>query len=130
MIISNYETETIQKAIVKLDDKDQRKAVKDRKASAIYSSVVETLKNFCSQNVEFAEAILQTDRTVGDCCEAIVKNVGNSISDIEVYRRAAEFYFPGSKVEFQMCLYMCEAEKNQPQPEQKSAVILNLFDML
>ena len=127
---ADYERDTIARAVAKLGEKKQKEGAKSRVATAVYSAVIATLKDFCSQSLEFAEAVLQTDRTAGECCEQLSKGVGSSISDIEVCRRVAEFYFPGSKVEFQVKLYMCEDEKNQPEPEQRTAVVLNLFDML
>ena len=36
------------------------------------------------------------------CVAAVVKGCGSSISDIEVYRRAVGYYFPGATVRFKM----------------------------
>ena len=65
---------------------------------------MDVLKDFCKQNHEFAQAICQSDKSVAECVECTVKNAGNAISDIEVYRKAVEFYFPGAKVNFKMTI--------------------------
>lgn len=74
----------------------------ENKAKAVFSSVQNALLEFCRQEDEFAQAIAQSDKTVTDCCKAIMKNVGSSVSDIDVYGKAVEFFFPGAKIEFQM----------------------------
>lgn len=75
-----------------------------KRAQVIAHPTLEALKNFCEQNEEFAQAVLQTDQTFAECVECTVKNAGNAISDIEVYRKAVEFYFPGAKVNFKMTI--------------------------
>ena len=73
---------------------------------------------------------LKTRRTLSDCCGQIVRGVGNSISDIEVYRRAVQFYFPNSEIEFKMNILLTgeapseeemarEPEKKQPPKPRK-----------
>lgn len=72
-----------------------------RKEAAVSSHVATTLKQFC-KNEQFAMAVANCKKNLSACCEEIMKSVGTSISDIEVYRRAAKFYFPGSVVKFSM----------------------------
>lgn len=72
-----------------------------QKEKAVYKYVAETLKKFC-QNEQFAQAVLGTEQTLTDCCKEIMKEVGGSIPDIEVYRNATEFYFPHAVVDFTM----------------------------
>lgn len=79
---------------------DSNKA--DGKVKAILPSVIDVLNKFSEQEPEFAQAIVQSDKTIIDCCQHILKGVGSSISDIEVYRRAVDFYFPGADVVFEM----------------------------
>ena len=57
-------------------------------AQAVAKPTLEVLKTFCEQNEEFAQAVLQTDRTFAACGENAVKGVRESISDIEVYYTA------------------------------------------
>lgn len=83
-----------------------------RYVNAVKQEVFSAVMNFCGQSAEFAQAVEQSAKTFGQCCEAVVKNVaGGSLSDIEAFRRAADFYFPGAKIEFRMVIHMSEWEE-------------------
>lgn len=43
-----------------------------------------------------------TARTISECCAAVVDKSGDVMSDLEVYRKAVQFYFPNADVEFKM----------------------------
>lgn len=91
--------EFLEKAREKL--KKELPGVSGQKEGAVKLSVMEALLNFAEQDEEFAQAIAQGG-SLRDCLAAVCKGVGNSISDLEAYRRAAAFYFPGSTVRFEM----------------------------
>ena len=91
--------EFLEKARKKL--KNELPGVSGQKEGAVKLSVMEALLNFAEQDEEFAKAIVQGG-SFKDCVAAVCKGVGNSISDLEAYRRAAAFYFPGSTVRFEM----------------------------
>ena len=76
----------------------------DNKGKAVHTYVANALRDFCEQNILFAEAVAKTKRSFSDCVRDIMKGSGNAISDIEVYRRAAKFFFPNSEVEFTMTI--------------------------
>lgn len=78
--------------------KEYKSAKLSQKGKAVAEDVIFRLKSFCKQEEEFAQAIVQSDKKVSECIEYTVKNCTNSISDFEVYAKAAEFYFPGAKV--------------------------------
>lgn len=109
--------EYLEKALEKLA---AAKAPNGAKEKAIFTPMVKTLTDFCRQNSEFAQAVVQGG-SVADCAAACVKNAGNSISDLEVYRRAARFYFPGCEVEMTMKIYMSEYDKPAPAEESERA---------
>ena len=115
-------------AIKKLQDVEQKKGAKSKYATAVYGAVQNALIGFCEQQEELADAVLQQEKTLGDCCEAIMKGCGSSISDIEVYAKAVAFYFPGAKVEMKMTVYMSDFEKQEKQAAEKkpTAKILDL----
>lgn len=71
---------------------------------AVSKAVLNALQDFCDQNSEFAQAVMQSDKKVAECIESTVKGCGSSISDLEVYRRAVEFYFPGATVKMQLTI--------------------------
>ena len=115
-------------AVKKLKEAAQRKGAKTQYAMAVFDSVRDTLAAFCEQNAEFADAILQQEKTLGECCNEIMQKCGKAISDIEVYARAVNFYFPGAKVEMKMTVYMSEFEREAAgnKKSQTSAKILDL----
>lgn len=102
----------LERAKAKLDE-EAKKGCTSNKAKAILAAVVDALKVFAEQEAEFAQAIVQTDKTVCDCCEEMAKGIGSSISDIEVYRKAVEFYFAGADIIFEMKINLCASVEPQ-----------------
>ena len=92
-----------EQAISKINE-EYVKAKLTSKGQAVAGCVIAQLEHFCEQEEEFAQAVVQSTKTVGECIESTVKGVGNAISDLEVYARAAQFYFPGSKVRYILTL--------------------------
>lgn len=96
--------------------------------AAIVDELHNTLEVFARQDEEFAQAIAQSDKTLSDCAEAIMKGVGSCISDIEVFRRAAAFYFPGSDVRMTMTIDLCpSADEGDTKP---ALTVIDLNDFL
>lgn len=122
-------SEYLQEALEKLK---AAKAPNGAKEKAVFVPMVKTLTDFCRQDGEFAQAVAQGG-SVADCAAACVKGVGGSISDLEVYRRAAQFYFPGCEVE--MTMKICTSEYDKPAAAEESdhastapAIALDLTD--
>jgi spore coat protein CotF len=109
-IIYNYEfvKEKIQKELTETQKKGSQKV------KAIASHVAEKLIKF-AENKTFGLAIQESESTLADCCKEILKDVNNHISDIEVYKRAAKFYFPSAEVEFTMNILVSEDKSNNGQ---------------
>lgn len=78
-------------------------AVKGQKELAMAKEVRATLENFAGQDEEFAQAIVQGG-SFKDCMTAVAKGVGTCISDLEAYRKAVQFYFPGAEIRMQMVI--------------------------
>lgn len=95
IILGNWAT----KAVEKLEK--EKKSVSGRKEEAMAPAVMAALKDFSVQNEEFAKAIVQGG-SFGDCMKEVAKGVGNSISDIDAYKKAVKFYFPGAKVSMKL----------------------------
>ena len=126
---SDYKNDSaVGNAIAKLNDTKEAAKATSNKAEVVLPFVREALIGFCEQNAEFADAIVQSDKTLGECCESIMKNVGNSISDLKVYAKAAAFYFPGCEIDMKMTIRMSKFEKAEE--EKKLALTLDLFDPL
>ncbi len=127
-------TEIIEQAVEKIHrERDENKSL-SKKGEAVGLSVVGTLITFCRQNAEFAQAIVQSDKNVGECIEYTVKDSGSSISDIEVYRKAVEFYFTGATVRFEMVLDLGDGGfsniASEPVTPAKKPIRLSLDDLL
>lgn len=88
-------------ALNKLNQKQDKLS---QKAKAVSDDVLRTLKSFCTQNKEFAQAVAQSDKSVAECLEYVVKGCGSCLSNIVAYERAVGFYFDGAKVRCQMVL--------------------------
>lgn len=97
----NVQPGIISSAIKKLDD-EEKAFVGGFKAKLIFPHVCKTLRGFIDEDDRFAKVFANTARTVSECCAAIVDKSGDALSDLEVYRKAVQFYFPNADVEFKM----------------------------
>lgn len=107
-------------------DKEQ-KAVSGQKEKVMAGAVLAAIKDFCKQDEEFAQAVVQGG-TFADCMKKVAAGVGNCISDLDAYKKAVQFYFPGAKVQMQLALDLigdAAAPAEAPKVEQK---ILSLED--
>lgn len=95
--MENWATQAVEKL------EKGKKEVKGQKESAMAGAVMSALKDFCLQEEEFAQAIVQGG-SFADCMAAVAKGVGNSISDLDAYKKAVKFYFPGAKIKMQMSI--------------------------
>lgn len=100
----------------------------DRYGAAMKLYIAGILTDFCQQNEEFAQAVVQGG-SFSDCMTAVTKAVkGGVISDLDACRAAAAFYFPGCVVEFHMTIHMSRYEAENQTPE--GGILLRLEDYL
>ena len=94
----------------------------DRRAEVMKKAVLDTVQEFCRQDEEFAQAVAQGG-TFEDCMKAVAQGVGSSISDLEAYRRAVRFYFPGAEIRMTMTVDLIgeAAGKTDYQPKHAAA---------
>lgn len=109
----------------------------NRYIDVVKKPVYDALVSFCSQSEEFAQAVAESDKTLNDCLKSVVAGVKSSLSDIEAYRRAAAFYFPGCEVDMKLSIRMSRYEDKpaDDKPAEKSnreerAINLSLMDLL
>lgn len=114
-------------ALTKLD-KEVAEFKGDNKATVVHIPVADTLKSFCRQDAEFAQAVAQSDKTLSDCCKEIMKGVGGAVSDLEVYKKAVQFYFAGAEIEMNMTIKVNPAE-DKPESGINNIINLNLDDL-
>lgn len=118
----------------KADEKlaKEKKTVNGQKEKAMADAVHAQIRDFCMQDEEFAQAVVQGE-SFADCMKAVAKGVGNYISDLEAYKKAVQFYFPGAEVQMQMTIDLIGKEA-EPEPvlvtapEKKPMLTLNLID--
>lgn len=124
-IDKNYKALAIEKI-----DREIKEFSGDKYGEAVYTYVANALREFCNQSDVFATTLYKTKRSLSDCIREIMRGCGKSISDIEVYRRAAKLYFPNSEVEFVMKISILgekpderylskESKSDKPKEEQK-----------
>lgn len=116
-------------AIEKLDR--EKSAVTGNKEKAMAGQILEAIKDFCKQEPEFAQAVVQ-GKSFADCMKEVARGVGNSISDIDAYKKAVCFYFPGAKVNMQLTVDLIgdAADPMEETQTGKNAMILDLEDFL
>lgn len=128
--------EGIVSAASKKLDEEEKAFVGSGHAKMIFPHVVKTLRGFIEEDDRFAEVFANTVRTVSECCAAVVDKSGDVMSDLEVYRKAVQFYFPNAGVEFKMNVRITgaapseeemkkpadiKAEPEKPKPAEKPA---------
>ena len=110
---------------------EDKKNVNGSKEKAMAGAVLSALKDFCLQDEEFAQAVVQGGSFV-DCMKAVAKNVGTSISELEAYKKAVQFYFPGAEIKMQMTIDLVGQAAGDDTPKQtenkNSGMILDLAD--
>ena len=85
---------------LRMIDAGEKEKPKNRYAQVLKRPVARALASFIEDS-EFADAVAaKGDTGFSECL--VTNGIGTSISDIEVYRRAANFYFPGCGVRFKM----------------------------
>jgi len=100
----------IKNALEKLDAGAKEK-INDKYGAVIKTYVHSALAGFCKQNESFAQAVINGG-TFAECIKYCTEGIGGNtgISDIDIYRRAVQFYFPGARVDFKIQIMTDSAE--------------------
>lgn len=98
-------------------------AVNGSKESIVKGPVRDALVQFCEQDREFAQAVAQGG-SFADCVKASVNGVGGAASDLDVFRKAVQFYFPGADIRFDMRIDLCASVGGEDKP--KNGVLIDL----
>lgn len=103
---------------------------------AVAPETAKALMQFCEQEPEFEQAIEQSGVDFQCCLDKVIKGVGESISDLEVYTKAAKFYFSTATVHFRMTIDLSgdnghtEPPIIMTQSKPKSSLSLSLDELL
>ena len=87
----------------------------DRYGQVMKADVLRQIEDFIEQDDEFAQAVVQGG-TFEDCMKTVAKSCGQALSDVEAYRRAAAFYFPGATVKMQLTIDLIGDAAKEPEP--------------
>lgn len=111
-------------------------SIKGQKEKAIASATAAALISFCEQEPEFEQAIEQSGADFQSCLNDVVSDVGTSISDIDVFRKAVKFYFSTATVSVVMTIDLSgdntppiTMAKNESKNESKTLTV-SLDDLL
>lgn len=112
------------------------KNIKGRYQRAIASETAKALMLFCEQEQEFEQAIEQSGKMFQECLDAVVKDFGVAVSDIEVYGKAVKFYFSTAAIHFDMTIDLggdnghTDPPITMTQNKPKSSLSVSLDDLL
>lgn len=108
--------------------------ITDRYQQVVANDTANALKLFCNQEDEFMQAVEQSDKTFQQCLDSICKDIGKSISDMELYKKAVQFYFPTAEINFRMSIDLCGNTGYTPpsitMTEKKPKLSVSLDDLL
>lgn len=122
-------SEYLNQALERLDKEFKDGKALNRYAGVMAEPVRKQLEDFCRQDGEFAQAVAHGG-TFKDCMAAVTKGVGSALSDVDAYERAVRFYFPGSRIRFQMTVDLVgdAAGEDEAAAKPKAGIVLNLAD--
>lgn len=92
--------------------------------NVIAEDTAKALISFCRQNEEFARAVIDGG-SFDECLKFCAKGVNSSsgVSDLAVYQKAAEFYFPGAVVEFRMLIHMSRFDAEETKGDKDAETV-------
>lgn len=103
--MNEYYAAAVRQAEAKLDAGLKEKL--DRYGEAMKKDVHDALVEFCRQDGEFAQAVVQGG-SFKACMEAVAKGIkGSAISDMTAYGLAVKFFFPGAEIDVKMTIDLC-----------------------
>ena len=105
------------------------KEIKGQVQKAIAPRTAEALNLFCTQSREFNQAVEQSDKTFQQCLDSIAKGINKTytVSDFDVFKSAAEFYFKGAKIRFEMHMDLDEVNEDTQLKSATLSISLNDF---
>lgn len=105
----------------------------DHKAKIMKDAVCQALIDFCEQDEEFAQAVVQGG-SFADCMATVAKAANvDGISDLDAYTEAVRFYFPGAGIDVQMTIDLCASVRDgsgAAPAGKRDGIVLSLADFL
>ena len=129
-VVNMSDEEIITAAVGRLE-RENKEAKYDLYGGVLHAPVCAALSEFCRQNAEFAQAVCQSDKHFGDCVKAVARGVTTTLSDLEAYTRAVQFYFAGATISFKMLIDVGDGVLCDRTPEHlKSPPAISLDNLL
>ena len=98
----------------------------DRYGEVMKQAVHDALLDFCRQDGEFAQAVVQGG-SFADCMKAVAKGVkGSGISDMTAYGLAVQFFFPGAGIDVRMTIDLCASVRDKADAETQDNILIDL----
>lgn len=88
----------------------------DRNHEFLRKYLRNALEEYCGQSEAFADAVLAEGKTLGGCIDACGQGFGHC-SDLDLYKKAVEYYLPGAEIVMTMEIRV---------PEEKNAKVLKI----
>lgn len=88
----------------------------DYKARYMSAFIAGVIQDFCIQEPEFEQAIIQSGKTFNQCMNKVASGVGGEISDINAIKKAVKFYFSTADVSFVMKINLSGDNGYEPPP--------------
>lgn len=124
-VLQQVQTDAIEKL-----RREDKLAKHDRYASVMHEAVREALEDFCRQDTEFAQAVVQ-GKDFGECMRTVAAGCGSGLSDLEAYRRAVRSYFPGAEIRMTMEIDLIgEAHGGKPEEKKPTGILLDFSQFL
>ncbi|MBQ9695584.1 MAG: hypothetical protein IJV58_04060 [Oscillospiraceae bacterium] len=112
----------------------EAQSIKGDLQGCMAKNTADSLRIFCEQEPEFAQAIEQSGKSFQQCLDTLAAAVkaakhGNvaSLSDNATFSKAVEFYFPGAKVHCDMRIDLIGDADREP-PKTLTASFDSLLD--
>lgn len=96
----------------------------DQIGKTIAKPTADALWSFCEQEPEFAQAVEQSEKSFDECIKEISRGLGRACSDLTVFTKAVQFYFPGATISYNMDIHLSgTVEAKEKKPYRKPEVI-------
>lgn len=112
---------------------DTEKNSLGQKEKVIALPTIDALGSFCTQNEEFARAVIDKEFKAKELLGFCLKDSENAISDHKVFERAAQFFFKTAVIEFQMVIHDSAFDLEKKGSERAASsknIIVSLADFI
>lgn len=98
-VIPEFNSDKVTKELrdSKISQKQKEAIMADARVSIVADTACDALSNFCRQNETFAKAVVEGG-SLSDCVKQVMGDTVYAISDLDIFKKCAEYYFPSAKI--------------------------------